>query len=61
MDPNIINLITFAEQMAALAASTVAQIRNLISGSSTQTVDQILSDADTTYQQIITNAQTPKS
>lgn len=59
MDPNTVNLIVFAEQMAALLAKTIVDLKNVISGSSTQTVDQILADADATYQTIITNAQTP--
>lgn len=59
MDPNTLNLIVFAEQMAALLAKTIVDLKNVISGSSTQAVDQILADADATYQQIITNAQNP--
>ena len=50
-------LIVFAEQMAALLAKTIVDIKNVLGGSSTQTVDQILADADSTYQNIITNAK----
>jgi hypothetical protein len=60
MDPATVNLIVFAEQMAALLAKTIVDLKNVISGSNTQTVDQILADADATYQGIITAAQTPK-
>ena len=59
MDPKTLQLILFAEQMAALAASTVAQVRAQITGSSTKAVDEVLADADSTYQQIIANAQKP--
>jgi len=52
-------LIVFAEQMAALLAKTIVDIKNVVSGSSTQTVDQILADADSTYQSIIANAKNP--
>jgi hypothetical protein len=61
MDPNTVNLIVFAEQMAALLAKTIVDLKNVISGSNTQTVNQILTDADTTYQGIISAAQTPKT
>jgi hypothetical protein len=50
-------LVVFAEQLAALAAQTVLQVRQVIEGSATQTTDQILSDADATYQTIIANAK----
>lgn len=59
MDPNTLNLIVFAEQMAALLAKTIVELKGVISGSNTQAVDQILADADANYQQIITNAQKP--
>lgn len=59
MDPNTLNLIVFAEQMAALLAKTIVDLKGVISGSSTQAVDQILADADATYQQIIANATQP--
>lgn len=57
MDPKTVQLIIFAEQMAALAAKTFADVRLLITGSHTQTTDQLLDDADATYQQIIANAK----
>lgn len=60
MDPATLNLIVFAEQMAALLAKTIVDLKNVISGSSTQTVDAILADADATYQQIIANAKPPQ-
>lgn len=59
MDPNTLNLIVFAENMAALLAKTIVDLKNVISGSNTQTVDQILTDADTTYQGIIAAAKPP--
>jgi hypothetical protein len=59
MDPNTINLIVFAEQMAALLAKTIVDLKNVLSGSSAKAVDEILADADATYQQIITTAQAP--
>jgi len=60
MDPNTVNLIVFAEQMAALLAKTIVDLKGVFAGSNTQTVDQILADADTTYQGIIAAATTPK-
>jgi hypothetical protein len=59
MDPNTVNLIVFAEQMAGLLAKTIVDIKGVVSGSHTQSVDQILADADATYQSIIAKAQTP--
>jgi ABC-type xylose transport system substrate-binding protein len=58
MDQNTLNLVLFAEQMAALLAKTIVDLKNVISGSNTQTVDQILADADATYQGIIAAAKT---
>lgn len=57
MDPNTINLIIFAEQMAALLAKTIVDLKNVISGASSQTALQILDDADATYQKIIATAK----
>ena len=57
MDTSTVNLIVFVEQMAALVAQTVSQIKNLITGSGGQTADQILADADATYQTIISQAK----
>ena len=57
MDPNTLNLILFAEQMAALLAKTIVDIREVVNNSNTQSVEEILADADTTYQKIIANAQ----
>lgn len=56
MAASTLALITFAEQIAALAATAVSQVREVIDGSSTQTTDEILADADATYNQIIANA-----
>lgn len=56
MDPN---LIIFAEQLAALLAKTIADIRAVISGANTKATDEILADADATYQQILANAKNP--
>ena len=52
-------LIIFIEQIAALLAKTIFDLKNVIQGSSTQTVDQILADADNTYQGIIAAAKNP--
>jgi hypothetical protein len=52
-------LIIFIEQMAALLAKTIVDLKNVIGGSATQTVDQILADADATYQKIIAAAKQP--
>lgn len=57
MDPNTLNLITFIESMIGLAAKSFADLKAVIGGSSTKTVDEILADADATYAQIIQNAQ----
>lgn len=59
MDPNTLNLITFIESMVGLAAKSIADLKGVIGGSSTKTVDEILADADATYAQIIQNAQQP--
>lgn len=53
MDPKTLQLILFAEQMAALAAKTIADLRGVLSGSSDKTTDDILADADATYRGII--------
>lgn len=59
MDPSTLQLIVFAEQMAALLAKTIVDLKNVIGGSSAKDVETILSDADATYQQIIENAKKP--
>lgn len=59
MDPNTTQLIIFAEQMAALLAKTIVDLKNVLSGGSSKTVTDILADADTTYQGIIAAAQAP--
>lgn len=59
MDPATLQLIVFAEQMAALLAKTIVDLKNVIGGSSTQSVDAILADADATYAKIIENAKNP--
>lgn len=59
MDPNTVQLILFAEQLAALLAKTILDIKLVIAQSHTQTVDEILADADATYQKIIDNAKNP--
>lgn len=53
MDPKTLQLILFAEQMAALAAKTIVDLKNVLSGSSQKSVDEILADADANYQSII--------
>lgn len=60
MDPNTLNLIVFAEQMAALLAKTILDLKNVMSGSSAKAADDILTDADATYQSIIAAAKAPK-
>lgn len=57
MEPNTINLILFIEQMAALLAKSIVDLKNVIQGSSTATVDSILADADASYQKVIATAQ----
>jgi hypothetical protein len=39
--------------MVALLAKTIVDLKGVISGSSTKTVDEILADADSTYNSII--------
>lgn len=53
MDPNTVQLIVFAESMAALLAKTIVDLKNVIAGSSTKPVADILADADASYQAII--------
>lgn len=57
MDPKTLQLIEFAEAMAALAAKTIVDLKGVLTGNSDKTTDDILADADSTYNQIITNAQ----
>lgn len=59
MDPKTLQLIVYLEQLAGLVAKGIVDLKNLFSGASGVTADQILDDADATYQQIIANAQTP--
>ena len=61
MDPATIQLIVFAEQMAALLAKTIVDLKNVIEGSSTKDVPTILNDADATYQKVIDAAKQPPS
>jgi hypothetical protein len=53
VDPNTVQLVVFIEQMVALAAKTIVELKGVIAGSNTKTVDDILDDADATYQKII--------
>lgn len=53
MNPDTVQLVLFAEQMAALLAKTIMELRGIISGSNTTPVADILTDADATYQAII--------
>lgn len=57
MDPNTINLILFAEQMATLLAKTIVDLKNVIANSNTKAVADIISDADAEWNKIIANAQ----
>lgn len=57
MNPDTLKLILFAEQMAALLAKTIVDLKTVISGAKGKTVDEILADADATYQQIIDAAK----
>lgn len=59
MNPQTLQLVVFAEQMAALLAKTIVDLKNVIGGSSALSVDTILADADATYQKIIENAKNP--
>lgn len=59
MDPKTLNLILFLEQMAGLVVKGVVDLKGVISGSGGKSVDEILADADSTYQQIIANATNP--
>lgn len=57
MDPKTVNLIIFIEQMAALLAKSIVDLKNVIGANSTKDVDMILADADATYQSIINAAK----
>jgi hypothetical protein len=57
VNPNTLQLIQFIEQLAALVATSVVDLKNVISGASSKTVDQILDDADSTYDTIIAAAK----
>ena len=60
MDQDTVQLVIFAEQMAALLAKTIVDLKHVIGGSNTKTVDEILTDADATYQGIIDAAKGQK-
>jgi hypothetical protein len=57
MDPTIIGYITFAEELAALAAKAVTDIRGVVQGSNVKDVNTLLDDADATYAQVIAKAR----
>lgn len=57
MDPNTLGLIVLAEQLAALLAKTVSDIKSVVAGTHTQTTSQILDDADNKWDEIIANAK----
>lgn len=57
MNPDTLKLILLAESLAALAAKAIVDLKHVIQGSNTQTVAQILDDADATYQKIIAAAK----
>ena len=57
MDPTTAGLIVLAEQMAALLAKTIVDIKNVLSGSNTATVNALLDDADSQWDTIIANAK----
>lgn len=59
MNQGTVNLVIFIEQMATLLAKSIVDLKNVIGGSSTKTTEEIISDADATYRQIIENAKTP--
>ena len=59
MDPKTLQLIIFLEQMAALVAKSIVDLKNVISSGNTQNVDQIIADADATYKAIIEAAKNP--
>ena len=59
MNPQTTQLILFIEQLAALVATSVTDLKGVISGASSKSVDQILTDADATYDSIIAAAKTP--
>lgn len=61
MDPKTTALILYIEQMSALLAKTILDLKGVIQGSNTKTVDEILTDADNVYSQIIANATPPKA
>jgi hypothetical protein len=55
--PQQIQLLLFVEQMIAQAAKLAIELRAQIQGASTKSIDEVLDDADSTYQQIINNAK----
>ncbi len=58
MDPKeIMGLVILAEQLAALLAKTVVDIKSVMSNSHTQTTAQILDDADAQWDKIIANSK----
>lgn len=59
MNPDTLKLVLFAEQMAALAAKTIVELRGVIEGSNTKDIPTILDDADATYRKIIDAAKQP--
>lgn len=57
MDPATAGLVVLAEQLAALLVKTITDIKNVASGASSRTTDQLLADADAQWDQIIANAK----
>ena len=59
MDPKTLQLIIFLEQMAALVAKSIVDLKNVMASGNTQNIDQIIADADATYKAIIEAAKNP--
>lgn len=51
MDPKTLQLVLFIEQMVALAAKSVVDLKGVLAGD--KTADEALADADANYQAII--------
>lgn len=57
MDPNTAGLIVLAEELAALLAKTIVDIKGVVSGASSQATSQLLDDADAQWDTIIAKAK----
>lgn len=57
MDPETLALVVLAEQLAALLAKTIVDIKSVVAGANSKPTAELLDDADKTWSEIIVNAK----